>query len=316
MIRRRRRPRPSPQRCGDRHGMGRVNPTGNVIRFQSRPGTVTQPGGNGIDTDVDRTDQPNSLLTVTGIRTGAEIGSDTTPLVSGATVIAGSLRHPDHQPGRLIHLRCRQPKCNCQAWAPGPRSPTPSPTGSPTPPANRPDRPRRTQHHRAWRQRPARGQRCIRDSGRSGRGRQCNAGTNPTGDATANDFDPDGNPISVIAFRTGTEAGTGSAGTIGSSLQGTYGSLTLSANGTYTYIVDNDNAAVQALRISGQTLSETFTYQIADNATPTPETDLGQIIVTIEGATTTRSARTTPRPLSSPAASTMRLPAPTRPATC
>ena len=36
-----------------------VNPTGNVIRFQSRPGTITR-RGNGIDTDVDRTDQPTA----------------------------------------------------------------------------------------------------------------------------------------------------------------------------------------------------------------------------------------------------------------
>ena len=35
-----------------------VNPTGNVIRFQSRPGAISPAPGNGIDTDVDRTDRP------------------------------------------------------------------------------------------------------------------------------------------------------------------------------------------------------------------------------------------------------------------
>ncbi len=108
------------------------------------------------------------------------------------------------------------------------------------------------------------------------------AGLNPSGDATANDYDPDGDPISVVAIRTGPESGSGTAGSLGSALQGTYGSLTLNANGTYTYVLDNNNAAVQALRSSANTLSETFTYQIADNAS-TPETDLGQIIITIEG---------------------------------
>jgi VCBS repeat-containing protein len=109
-----------------------------------------------------------------------------------------------------------------------------------------------------------------------------NAGVNPSGDATANDIDPEGDPIAVVAFRTGTESGSGTAGSVGSALTGTYGALTLNANGTYTYVVDNNNAAVQALRTAANTLSETFTYQIADNATTT-ETDLGQIVITIEG---------------------------------
>ncbi len=35
-------------------------------------------------------------------------------------------------------------------------------------------------------------------------------------------------------------------------------------DGSYTYTVDNANAAVQALRINGQTLDDVFTYTVTD----------------------------------------------------
>ena len=117
-------------------------------------------------------------------------------------------------------------------------------------------------------------------------------GLDPSGDAMANDFDPDGDPINVVGVRSGDDTGgttglvavasSSTSTTNGTAITGTYGTLTIGANGTYTYVVDNNDPAVQALRTAANTLSETFTYQIADNAT-TPETDLGQIIVTIEG---------------------------------
>ncbi len=45
------------------------------------------------------------------------------------------------------------------------------------------------------------------------------------------------------------------AGNVASSVTGTYGSINIAANGSYTYTVDNSNATVQALRTSGQTIS-------------------------------------------------------------
>ncbi len=42
-------------------------------------------------------------------------------------------------------------------------------------------------------------------------------------------------------------------------LGGTYGSLTLNGDGSFTYVIDEANAAVQALRATGQTVSESFT---------------------------------------------------------
>ncbi|MFO0528802.1 MAG: cadherin domain-containing protein, partial [Planctomycetota bacterium] len=50
---------------------------------------------------------------------------------------------------------------------------------------------------------------------------------------------------------------------------------------TYTYTVDNSNAAVQALRTSGNTLTDTFTYTMRDAAGLTSTT---QVTITIQGA--------------------------------
>ncbi len=77
-------------------------------------------------------------------------------------------------------------------------------------------------------------------------------GIDPSGDATANDFDPDGDPLSVIASVVATAPAAnrtrlGRPG-LGGTAYGTYGTLTIGANGTFTYVVDNNKAAVQALR--------------------------------------------------------------------
>src|SRR4029453_18592812 len=65
---------------------------------------------------------------------------------------------------------------------------------------------------------------------------------------------------------------------------GTYGKLTLAADGTYQYVVDNTNAAVQALRTATDTLTDSFTYTMrdADGLTST-----AVLTVTIHGANDT-----------------------------
>jgi VCBS repeat-containing protein len=113
-------------------------------------------------------------------------------------------------------------------------------------------------------------------------------GSQATGDVLLNDTDVDaavyGETRTVLAIRTGTEAGSGTAGSVGSALTGTYGALTLNANGTYTYVVDNANATVQMLRTPADTLSETFTYTMRDTA---GATDIAQLTITLQGANDT-----------------------------
>ena len=65
----------------------------------------------------------------------------------------------------------------------------------------------------------------------------------------SNDTDVDDGTASLVvtAVRTGPEAGSGGAGTVGSALTGTYGSLTLNANGSYSYTLNNADADTNTL---------------------------------------------------------------------
>ena len=47
------------------------------------------------------------------------------------------------------------------------------------------------------------------------------------------------------------------------------GTITLNADGTYSYSIDNTNAAVQALK-AGDTLLDVFTYTVTDTRTSGP----------------------------------------------
>ncbi len=74
-----------------------------------------------------------------------------------------------------------------------------------------------------------------------------------TGNVLDNDS-PDG--LSVSAVRFGA-----SNGTVGSSLQGTFGTLVLNASGSYTYSLANASPAVQSLGV-GETGQDIFTYTV------------------------------------------------------
>ncbi|WP_162625898.1 VCBS domain-containing protein, partial [Aeromonas bivalvium] len=83
-------------------------------------------------------------------------------------------------------------------------------------------------------------------------------GSDPSGNVLTNDSDPDRNGEALTV--TGVSFGASSAAP-GTALNGLYGTLTLNTDGSYTYVLDNDNPAVQAL-LAGETLSEVFDYQI------------------------------------------------------
>ena len=113
------------------------------------------------------------------------------------------------------------------------------------------------------------------------------AGTNPSGNVLSNDTDIDSADLvtvkdtkTVTAVRTGTTPGSGTAGSLGSALAGTYGALTLNADGSYSYAVNNGNAAVNALAPGGS-LTDSFNYTARDTAGSTSTTTL---TITINGA--------------------------------
>ncbi|MBY5550919.1 DUF4082 domain-containing protein [Rhizobium leguminosarum] len=98
-----------------------------------------------------------------------------------------------------------------------------------------------------------------------------------SGNVLTNDTDADaGDTKTVTAIRFGATSGT-----LGTALNGTYGSLVLSASGVYSYAISETNAAVQALRQSTNTLSDVFSYTMRDTAGATATANL---TVTIHGA--------------------------------
>ena len=89
-----------------------------------------------------------------------------------------------------------------------------------------------------------------------------------------NDTDPDGDSLSVNTIRTGPESGTGTSGTIGSPLTGTYGDLTMNADGSYEYKANNAKELNP-----GETATEYFTYTATDGESPVE----AQIAITVTG---------------------------------
>ena len=82
--------------------------------------------------------------------------------------------------------------------------------------------------------------------------------------------------LTVSEVRTGAEDGTGNSGTVGSALTGTYGTLTLNSNGSYTYVADQD--AADALD-AGDTATDVFTYTVTDGSA----SDTATLTITVTG---------------------------------
>ena len=104
--------------------------------------------------------------------------------------------------------------------------------------------------------------------------------------STANyDTDPDSDTLTVTAIRAGSSEGSGTAGSIGSALTGTYGQLTIAANGSYTYVANQD--AADALD-PGDVVTDTFNYTVSDGQ---GETDIAVLTITVNGINDTPVAQ-------------------------
>ncbi len=260
------------------------NPTGNVILFPSRTGTVDQPGGNGVDTDVDRTDRPNTLLTVRGVRAGNEGAGGSLIAVAGGTSqangtsLAGTFGELRIGADGSFFYDVDSTDPVLQALLPG-ETRIDEFTYEIVDASGLTDTATLTITIRGVNDPPLAQLDVVLAVEAGGIDNQ-SPGTDPGGNVLDQDVDPDGDPLSAVAIRTGPSAGTGTAGTIGEALDGSYGALTLNADGTYTYVVNNANAAVQALREPGDLLIDRFTYTIAD---PNGESDSAEIVVVISG---------------------------------
>jgi VCBS repeat-containing protein len=102
-------------------------------------------------------------------------------------------------------------------------------------------------------------------------------GSPASGNVLDNDTDADvGDTKTVTAVSFGAVTGP-----LGTALAGAHGSLVLNASGTFTYTVNETDAAVQALRRSTDTVSDVFNYTMRDAAGATSSTTL---TVSIHGA--------------------------------
>ena len=86
------------------------------------------------------------------------------------------------------------------------------------------------------------------------------------------DTDPDSDTLTVTAIRTGSDEGNGTPGVVGGTTGGTYGTLTINSNGSYTYVVA-DNSTTNALD-AGDIVTDIFNYTVSDGQ---GETDIATI---------------------------------------
>jgi len=105
---------------------------------------------------------------------------------------------------------------------------------------------------------------------------------NAAGNVLTNDSDPDGHSLTVSGVAAGTP-GSAPGTNVGSAVTGIFGSLTVAANGSWTYLLNNNDPDTANL---GQLLQpatgiDTFTYTVSDGHGLTSTATLS---ITIQGS--------------------------------
>jgi len=89
-------------------------------------------------------------------------------------------------------------------------------------------------------------------------------------DLDGNDTDGDGDSISITNFASGSTEGSGTTFSAGSEITGTYGTLTLNADGSYTYVLSSTLTDDEAKNAGSDPVYDNFWYTISDgNSTDT-----------------------------------------------
>lgn len=269
------------------------NPAGNVIWFPSRPGSIDQPGGNGVDSDVDLNDRPNTRLQVNGVinKPEAAYNPQTDVLITvppGSSLVGGVVVTGLY--GRLIlgadgsyayDVDSNNP--TVQALMAG-QTVTEYFTYRVVDTTGLTDTAQLVITVYGVNDPPV-AQNTIVVAVEAGGVDNQTPGLNPSGDVTLVTHDPEGDPISVVLIKSGGINEPGMAIGVapgGTQVFGSYGSLTIHPDGTYTYVLNNTHPDVQALRVASDLLLERFTYTQADDGSP-PQIDAGEIIVLISG---------------------------------
>ena len=115
-----------------------------------------------------------------------------------------------------------------------------------------------------------------------------------TSSTTHYDTDADSDTITITQIRTssGSDSAVSSGSSYnsnGTSVTGTYGTLTIGADGSYTYVADQ--AAADALDLN-DSVTDTFVYTITDDASSprSPLTDSATLTITVLGINDTPTA--------------------------
>ena len=95
-------------------------------------------------------------------------------------------------------------------------------------------------------------------------------------DDTDADADDNNTNFTITAIKIGSTEGSGTAGSIGSALTGTYGQLTMNSNGSYSYVADQ--AAADDLD-AGDIQNDYFNYTVSDGT----DTDIAVLRITVTG---------------------------------
>ena len=91
-----------------------------------------------------------------------------------------------------------------------------------------------------------------------------------TNDLDGNDTDGDGDSISITNFASGSTEGSGTTFSAGSEITGTYGTLTLNADGSYTYVLSSTLTDDESKNAGSDPVYDNFWYTISDgNSTDT-----------------------------------------------
>lgn len=89
------------------------------------------------------------------------------------------------------------------------------------------------------------------------------AAGNAITDAPGVDIDVDGDLLVIVGFAAGTQSGVLSEH-VGEAVVGTYGSLMMNADGSWSYALDIDDPDMQAVRLSQEDGHDVFSYTISD----------------------------------------------------
>ncbi|MCJ1886426.1 VCBS domain-containing protein [Pseudomonas sp. LA21] len=275
------------------------NPTGNVILFPSRPGSITQPGGNGVDTDVDRIDRPSSKLSVIGI--GSMREDPSTPLAgvgAGTTSSNGTAISASYAEINGAVVTDPDPFGTLTIGADGSfrfdvNSDNATIQGLPAGQAvvvyytyeivdqeGLKDRAQLVITIRGVNDPPV-AQIVVATAVEKGGIGNNTGGSDPSGDITLNATDPDGDLISVYSVNGQTFPVDPSRPLV---VNGTYGTLTIFRDGTYRYALNNNDPTVDGLRLNTDHLFDGFTYVLADDNASVGLSEPSFVLIVIHGA--------------------------------